>query len=284
MRRVRRGRRQGVPVLGVAVARRAARELEEGAGITSTSLTAMLHELRDVRSKGLPRGCVVVVDEAGMVPTRALHELTQHVQRAQGKLVLVGDFRQLPEIEAGGVFGALAVRTRAIELRDNRRQHRGWEREALELLRAGDAARAIASYRAHGELTVAPSADQVRETLVDDWWRAEGGESLMIAFRRSDVADLNRRARARMQAAGRVHGEELTVAGAPFAAGDQVVIRRGDRRLGVVNGDRGTVVAVEPEAGTLHVGSAAGPDRRARPALPRRRRAAAFPLFSTATR
>ena len=125
-------------------------------------------------------------------------------QRANGKLVLVGDFRQLPEIEAGGAFGALAVRTPAIELRDNRRQHRGWEREALELLRAGDAARAIAAYRAHGELTVAPSADQVRETLVDDWWRAEGGESLMIAFRRSDVADLNRRARARMQAAGRV--------------------------------------------------------------------------------
>ena len=61
--------------------------------------------------EGLPRGCVVVVDEAGMVPTRALHELTQHVQRAKGKLVLVGDFRQLPEIEAGGAFGALAVRT-----------------------------------------------------------------------------------------------------------------------------------------------------------------------------
>ena len=55
---------------------------------------------------------------------------------------------------------------RAIELRDNWRQHRGWERDALELLRVGDAAQAIAAYRAHGELTVAPSADQVREALV----------------------------------------------------------------------------------------------------------------------
>jgi len=106
----------------------------------------------------------------------------------------------------GGAFGALAVRTQAIELRDNRRQGRCWERAALELLRVGNAARAIASYRARGELTVAPSADQVREALVNDWWRAEGGESLMIAFRRSDVADLNRRARLLMQAAGRLGG------------------------------------------------------------------------------
>jgi conjugative relaxase-like TrwC/TraI family protein len=243
----------GVQVFGVAVARRAARELEEGAGIRSTSLSAMLHELGDLRSKGLPRGCVVVVDEAGMVPTRAMHGLAHHVRRAGGKLVLVGDFRQLPEVEAGGVFGALAVRTHAIELRDNRRQERGWEREALELLRAGDAARAIAPYRARGELTVAPSADQIRETLVDDWWRAEGGESLMIAFRRSDVADLNRRARARMQAAGRLHGDEVIVQGAPFAAGDHVVVRRGDWRLGVVNGDRGTVVATNADIGALRV-------------------------------
>jgi conjugative relaxase-like TrwC/TraI family protein len=62
----------GVPVVGVAVARRAARELEEGAGIASTSVSAMLGELRRSSLARLPRGCVVVIDEAGMVPTRGL--------------------------------------------------------------------------------------------------------------------------------------------------------------------------------------------------------------------
>jgi conjugative relaxase-like TrwC/TraI family protein len=243
----------GVPVFGAAVARRAARELEEGAGIRSTSLSAMLDELRKPLGS-LPRGSVVVIDEAGMVPTRALHELVLHVQRAEGKLVLVGDFRQLPEIEAGGVFGALAVRSRAIELRDNWRQERGWERDALELLRVGDAAQAIAAYRAHGELTVAPSADQVRAALVFDWWAAASSdESLMIAFRRHDVGDLNRRARALMRAAGRLHGDDLEVGGVPFAVGDHIVIRRSDRELGVVNGDRGIVKCVDVARGELSV-------------------------------
>jgi hypothetical protein len=89
---------------------------------------------------------------------------------------------------------------------------------------------------------------------VNDWWQASSSdESLMIAFRRHDVADLNRRARAQMQASGRLGTEELDVAGAPFAAGDQVVIRRGDRRLGVVNGDRGVVTSVDPGSGTIDV-------------------------------
>ena len=65
----------------------------------------------------LPAGCVLVVDEAGMVPTRVLSEMVEHVERARAKLVLVGDDRQLPEIGAGGAFRALTVRLPVIELR-----------------------------------------------------------------------------------------------------------------------------------------------------------------------
>jgi conjugative relaxase-like TrwC/TraI family protein len=60
----------GQRVVGVAVARRAARELESGAGILSTSLAAMLGAVRD-GSWSVPQSTVLVVDEAGMVPTRA---------------------------------------------------------------------------------------------------------------------------------------------------------------------------------------------------------------------
>src|SRR5215203_4811385 len=60
----------GHPVLGVAVARRAARELSSGAGIHATSTAALLHDLRNGRT--LPKSCVLVVDEAGMAPTRQL--------------------------------------------------------------------------------------------------------------------------------------------------------------------------------------------------------------------
>jgi ATP-dependent exoDNAse (exonuclease V) alpha subunit len=78
---------------------------------------------------------VLVVDEAGMVGTRDLAELAQHAEAAKAKLVLVGDDRQLPEIDAGGAFGGLADRLGALELLDVRRQAEPWDREALLELR-----------------------------------------------------------------------------------------------------------------------------------------------------
>ena len=45
---------------------------------------------------------VVVLDEAGMVGTRDMARLMETTKESGAKLVLVGDPRQLPEIEAGG--------------------------------------------------------------------------------------------------------------------------------------------------------------------------------------
>ena len=57
-----------------------------------------------------------------MVSTREIAELAEHVGAVEGKLVLVGDHRQLPELQAGGVFRALVARGLAIELTENVRQ------------------------------------------------------------------------------------------------------------------------------------------------------------------
>jgi ATP-dependent exoDNAse (exonuclease V) alpha subunit len=244
----------GVPVLGAAVARRAARELADGAGIASTSVAALLARLSSGK-EALPHGGVLVVDEAGMLPTRALAELLRHVVAADGKLVLAGDDRQLPELEAGGCFRGLSRRLPAIVLGDNRRQHALWERKALIELRDGDVDAALREYASHERVVTATDADDARSRLAREWW-ASGGPAggVMIALRRSDVRALNRLGREAMVAAGRVSGRELFVDGQPFAAGDVVVIRQNDPRCGVANGDRGVVVAASGDALTVVVG------------------------------
>ncbi len=239
----------GYEVLGAAVARRAALELQADAGIPSTSVTALLASLR---RRPLPPRAVVVLDEASMVGTRQLAALLDHVQRADAKLVLVGDHRQLPELAAGGAFRGMVRRGLAVELRENRRQSQTWERAAVEDLRDGRVDKAIAAYDAHGRLTVAPSPDDAKQRLVADWWGAGSGEdAVMIAARRSDVIDLNARAREHMRAAGRLGHEELRLPAGRFAAGDRVVVKHNDQALGVANGERGTVVDVDLRQRTL---------------------------------
>lgn len=242
---------QGYRVYGAALARRAAHELRDGAGIESTSITELLADLRQGGPSGLlDQGrTVLVIDEAGMVGTRQLAEILEHCARAHAKLVLLGDYHQLPEIHAGGLFRGLVVRMNPVVLTENRRQQETWEREALDLLRSGEAEQALSRYQHNDRLVIEDSAEQARRRMVSDWWRAheDDREVAMIALRRDDVRDLNGRARSIMAAAGRLGDESIELAGREFAAGDQIVTLRNNRRLGVLNGTRAIITAVNPQ-------------------------------------
>ena len=242
----------GLPVLGVAVARRAARELEQDAGIASTSVAALLGAIHTRGPTALPERCVLVVDEAGMVPTRQLAELVDATAAVRGKLVLVGDHRQLPELEAGGAFRGLVQRGLAIALTENRRQVHPWERAALDHLRDGRAEQALAMYQAHDRVSVEDSPERSRKRLVEDWWAAgDPSRAVMLAHRRDDVAGLNAGAREHMRAAGRLGDRELRLPGGAVAVGDHVIVKRNDLRLGIVNGERGVVSALDLDARRL---------------------------------
>ena len=244
----------GHTVIGTALAARAAAELQAGTGIPSNTLDSLFADLdRPGPLSGLAPKTIIVCDEAGMIGTRKLARLLDHAERGEAKVVLVGDHHQLPEIEAGGAFAALARTVTASELTENRRQTDAWERAALAELRSGSVSQAFTAYERTGRVTLASGVDQARETMVSDWFNAytAGERAVMYALRRADVDDLNHRARTRLDHAGRLGDERLEMAGREFAAGDNVICLRNDRRLGVRNGTTATVTAVHPDAGEI---------------------------------
>lgn len=115
--------------------------------------------------RGLHPGGVVVLDEAGIVYTRKLCALLTHAAISRTTLVLVGDPRQLPEIEAGGLFTQLARDPNTLHLADNRRQHQPWERDALARLRAGNIDPAIEAHEAHGRIHQADDPEALTSAL-----------------------------------------------------------------------------------------------------------------------
>ncbi|MDP8932132.1 MAG: relaxase domain-containing protein [Actinomycetota bacterium] len=250
--------RAGIPVTGAALAARAAIELQDATGIPVTTLARLLRQVEDGRpgSPLAPRS-VLVVDEAGMVGTRHLARLLRHAESQQVKVVLVGDAHQLPEIDAGGLFRALTTRLPAVELTHNRRQTQPWEVAALDQLRHGDPNQAITAYQAHGRIITADTTEALREQLVADWWdtydQLGATSAVMVALRRSDVDDLNTRARTRLLAAGHLTGPTLHLDGQRFQAGDRIVCLRNDRRIGVVNGTPATITTVDPGHRALDV-------------------------------
>jgi hypothetical protein len=202
---------------------------------------------------------VLVVDEAGMVGSRKLTRLLEHADKVKAKVVLVGDDRQLAPIDAGGGFRALRLRLGASELVENRRQQQAWEREALELVRSGLVGEAVAAYQAHDRVVAADSKPAATLALLQDWWTAwqqanhdPAQEVVVLAARRTEVDRLNTACQQLLAARGHLGRERLQVEDRQLAVGDRVVCgHNAIAELGVANGSRGTVTALDPHAHTL---------------------------------
>jgi ATP-dependent exoDNAse (exonuclease V) alpha subunit len=175
--------------------------------------------------------------------------------------VLVGDDRQLAAIDAGGGFRALRLRLGASELTENRRQHQAWEREALDLIRSGLVDEAVAAYQAHDRVVAADSKPAANLALLQDWWTAwqqaerdPAQEVIVLAARRVEVDRLNSLCQELLTARGRLGRARLQVEDRQLAVGDRVVCGHNViAGLGVANGSRGTITALDSHARTLTI-------------------------------
>jgi conjugative relaxase-like TrwC/TraI family protein len=256
----------GWNVLGAAPTGRAARQLREAAGVPAETMHTML--LRLARTGGFQARTVLVLDEAGMAPTRLAARLFSEAERAGAKVVAVGDPGQLGSVQAGGWLAALTASSdQGPSLREAIRQHDVAEREALRALHDGDAGTYVEHMRqriiAHEQEHAAIRA------LVAEWndGRARHGTAgaAMIARDNYTRELANRAARTQLQAAGELPAVEVLIGGRAYARGDRVIARRNDRHHDLDNGTLATVAEIDPATGAMIVQTDAGEPRALAP-------------------
>ncbi len=258
----------GQRVIGVAVAGVAAEVLSRSMGIETTTVAAMLTRLETSGPAGLlDARTVVIVDEASTIGTRDLGRLLRWTAETGAAVRLVGDPAQHSAVAAGGMFRHLVEEhsDRVPVLTENRRQSSdalGEVRLALSEYRDGQISAALDRLERDDRVVSAPSADELLDALVADWYvdrqRLASDPSLarsaMVAEHHFERSELNRRARALLVGDGTLQGDALVAGGQEFRAGDEVICRAqdrslrpadGNRRSYVRNGSRGTVVATQ---------------------------------------
>ncbi|MFI6713492.1 MobF family relaxase [Nonomuraea sp. NPDC050478] len=262
---------RGLVVRGAATAAVAAANLTAESGIASHTVADWLRRIRDPERRGLRGVDVLVVDEAAMVDDRELAVLLQEAERRSTKVVLVGDPLQLRAVGIGGGFGTVHRQIGGLTLRHNRRQRDPLERKALELWRAHQRGEALHVWSQGERVRSGRGADDTMARLIADWAHArqpyrtgdreavhdELADVLVLAGTNEAVERLNLAARALRRELGEITGPERTyrIAGGrniTLAVGDHVRVRRNDYRarrgegeLNVLNGYRGTVVAID---------------------------------------
>jgi conjugative relaxase-like TrwC/TraI family protein len=253
----------GYQILGVAPTGRAARELGDAIGARAFTLHAVVKTIE--RTGDLLPRTVVLMDEAGMAPTRESAVLFEAAKRTGAKLITAGDVGQLPSIQAGGWFATLTLELRGPELRQVMRQRDPNEVAALEALHDGDADQYIALRQDRGNLHVHSDEHDALSGVLCAWdlaRRVHGlGSAVMIAPDNFTRTELNERARAMLIDGGVLSAEAVRAGGREFRVGDRVIMRRNDRRRDVDNGTLAMVRAIHPITGALGVGTDANGHR-----------------------
>jgi hypothetical protein len=227
----------------VAPTAKAARVLESETGMGSDTVAKLLHEWRRTDRPPehpwrLPVGATVIVDEAGMINTGDLHQLTHLADAQRWRLVLVGDPHQLQAVGRGGMFGELCATGRTIELDTIHRFHNQWEAAASLKLRHGDPT-GLDAYLDHDRIFAAPFDEHV-DNLAHYWAGArDRGEYVAITTTTNDHVDaINTAVHDHRRQLGQLGDTRLELGdGLELAVGDVITTRRNERFLRTTMGE-----------------------------------------------
>jgi conjugative relaxase-like TrwC/TraI family protein len=246
----------GYTVRGVALAAVAAKGLENEADIQSQTIAKLLHSIDNPARGARPElngRTVLVVDEAGMVGTLQMARLVDEAEKAGAKLALVGDERQLQPIEHGAPFKTFGNIIGKVKLKEIRRQRAEWQRIAVHDFADGRAEDGLAKYMERRLVTITDKRTDAVQQLVDAWSKdpAEYVQKIMMATTRAQVFEMNRLGQQTRLAKEELGAESLQANGYDFHAGDRVLFRKNNRRLGVLNGEKATVKEIDAKSETL---------------------------------
>ncbi len=261
----------GYKVQGIASAWTGAKNLRKEAKLGSAR--AIEGWVRDVRSGkiALDDKTVVIVDEAGMVGSKHMHDILELAKDHDCKVILLGDTKQQKAVAAGDGLRHIVKQNEAlgfntIRLKEIRRQDLPQEREAGQLLFAGEAREGFKTYIERGKVRLFSSAADTHAEMIKVWmqsrakleaWAEENknsedpkikarandalisiyNEHMMIAIDNVSIRDLNARAHEARKQAGELGADSISVRTlldrsddktelSEFTTGDVVAIRK----------------------------------------------------------
>jgi len=176
--------------------KRALRELGVEAKTVASFLAARENSLHD-RS-------ILVVDEAGTVPTRQMNQLLQLAERRGARVVLVGDVQQTKAIEAGRPFEQLQeAGMQTATMIEIQRQKDPTLREAVRLAAIG---RPQESLRHIKEVLEIPDRGERRRAIAADFARlseADRARTIIVSGTNEGRREINSAVREKLGLAGK---------------------------------------------------------------------------------
>jgi len=251
----------GHRVVGLAPTNAVAQDLKGDGFREAGTVHAALFAIKNGRSPGWNKRTVLVVDEAAMLDSRVTGELLAEAKSAGAKVILAGDDRQLASIERGGLFTELRRQHGAAEITEVTRQKVDWQRQAARDLAEGRFDAAVQAFDRHGAVTWTADQEAARAELVARWKMDTAANPqasrFVFAYTNVEVDRLNAELRQVRRERGKLGSPDVVLATkhgeAAFAVGDRVQFTDTAKKLGVYNGNAGTITGLDARTGQVSV-------------------------------
>lgn len=267
-------RHQGHEVIALAPTHSAAKTLGDSIKADSQTVAKFLNSKAEKSER--PR--VYMVDEASMLSAKDMEKLLDRTR--DGRLVLVGDVKQLGSVEAGAAFRQLqsdsSLQTQVLD--HIVRQRDAGLRAAVYDAIQGNAHGALEKVQVRELDTREARVAEIAKTY-SELDRADREKTIVIAPGRDDRREINEAVRAELKARGEI-GEDRTIQtldrrdltrvesarAASYSVGDHLQAGRDYQSLGLKKGESARVVCVDVDKNRLVIENARGEQTQIDPA------------------
>ena len=269
------GKARGLAVRAFAPTASAANTLGTEIGSEGTTVAAHLHKLQPQTT------CeqLWIIDEAGLLSASDMQRLLAKAEKAQARVVLVGDTQQLGSVEAGAAFRQIQEQgdTRVYELTEIVRQQNQNLKDAVYRAIAGDAAAVLEKIESGaGKVNEIWFEDKEEsraarvEAIVHDYTQQSVGErerSLIIAPGKDDRAQINLAVREKLKEQGAIAGDSIAIVAVEtkdlttiqaktaehYVIGDMLKAQRAYESLSLRKGEFAKVISVDAQRNRITV-------------------------------
>jgi ATP-dependent exoDNAse (exonuclease V) alpha subunit len=255
---------QGFRVTGLAPTNAVAQDMGRDGFTRAATVHSELFALKNGGTSWHYR-TVIMVDEAAMIDTKLMAQITACASEARAKLILVGDDRQLSSIDRGGMFAVLKNQYGAAELSEVGRQSKNDDRRAAELMAEGNFHDALARYDKKGGIKWTRTQEEAQDALVRKWARDTEADSsktrFVFAYTNDDVDKINfaiRQVRKERGELGEDHIFATSRGKQAFADGARIQIIGTDKPRGLFNRNAGTIEKISGSTIQLRLDGRAG--------------------------
>jgi conjugative relaxase-like TrwC/TraI family protein len=198
--------KQGYEVRGLSFTGKAASEIEQASGIKSQTIDSFL------ASKNIEAGRkeVWVVDEASMVGSRRMHELVKSAEKADAKIVMVGDTKQLQAIGAGKAFKDLQENgMKTVRMSEVQRQREEGYRDVVRDISEKKIDKAFNNLERQNRIAEIANRNERFDAIKNDYVNSKRN-TIIVTARNADRNDLNNRIHDSLKEKGKIGKTEHT--------------------------------------------------------------------------